>query len=99
ALKAWLAFRMLDQAAAYLPHGFANAHFAFHGKLLDGRSVDEPRWKRGVETVDTYLGNALGREYVRRWFPPDVKSAAEAVAANIKEAMRRRLQNLAWMTP
>jgi putative endopeptidase len=97
-LKAWEAFHVADNAAPYLSKRFDESQFDFK-KTLSGVSQQEPRWKRGVNLVDGSLGEALGREYVRIYFPPRSKAMMRDLVANLKAALAARIQDAAWMAP
>jgi endothelin-converting enzyme/putative endopeptidase len=58
-----------------------------------------PRWQRGVFLVDRWLGDAVGKIYAERYFPPQAKAQAEAMVANIVAAFRKRIDALTWMDP
>lgn len=96
--KDWLTARTLDAAAPYLPKDFAEAHFAFHGTALSGTPQQQERWKRGVSELNRALGDAVGRSYVERHFPPQTKARAEAMVANVIRAFGQRIDALQWMT-
>ena len=98
-LKAWEAFHTVDQASPYLSKRFVDSRFEFRGKSLSGLETNRPRWKRGVTVVDGSLGEAVGREYVARYFPPDSKAKMQDLVANLKVALRARIQQLDWMSP
>ena len=68
--KAWLAARHIANLAAYLGKPFSDAHFEFFGRVLLGQEAPRTRWRRSVALVNTYLGEAVGRLYVERHFPP-----------------------------
>ena len=53
---------------------FADEAFAFHGTALTGTPQQRARWKRGLGVVDGALGEAVGRIYVERHFPPEAKA-------------------------
>ena len=97
-LKAWEAFHVTDSASAYLSRRFDESRFAFR-KTLSGVAEQLPRWKRGVSLVDGSLGEALGREYVATYFPPDSKAKMQDLVANLKAALAARISNLTWMAP
>jgi putative endopeptidase len=67
-LKAWEAFRIVDEAAPYPSARFANAHFEFRRKTLDGVAQPLARWKRGVIAVNSAMGETVERIYVTRHF-------------------------------
>ncbi len=97
-LKAWEAFHVTDSASPYLSRRFDESQFAFH-KTLSGVATQLPRWKRGVTLVDGSLGEALGREYVAAYFPPEAKAKMQDLVANLKSALAARINALAWMAP
>ncbi|CAN1541102.1 PepO Predicted metalloendopeptidase [Caulobacteraceae bacterium] len=98
-LKAWQAFNVADGAAPMLSKRFVDAHFDFRSKTLSGQPEQRPRWKRGVGHVNGMLGEAVGRVYVARYFPPESKAKMEALVANIRSAMKARIESLDWMGP
>jgi putative endopeptidase len=98
-LKAWFAFRMVDDAAPYLSQRFVDARFEFRGKALAGQPEQRARWKRAVVFVDGVLGEAVGRAYVARYFPPQAKASIDALVANLQVALKARIEKLDWMTP
>jgi putative endopeptidase len=97
-LKAWEAFHVADQASPYLSKRFVDSRFELD-KALSGVQQLRPRWKRGVALVDGSLGEAVGHEYVDRYFPPASKAAVEDMIKNLKTAMAGRIENAAWMSP
>lgn len=98
-LQSWQAFHVINQASPYLSSAFVDNRFDFYGKTLGGQPENQPRWKRGVTTVDGSLGEVLGREYVARHFPAESKAQMEELVANLRAAMTARIQNLDWMSP
>jgi putative endopeptidase len=97
-LKAWEAFHVADQAAPYLSKRFVDSRFALD-QALSGVKEQRPRWKRGVDLVNGSLGEAVGREYVARYFPPASKAAVEDMIKNLKSAMAGRIEHATWMSP
>lgn len=98
-LRTWLALHAADQNAPYLSDEFVAAHFAFHGTTLSGTPELRPRWKRGVALVESGLGEAIGREYVARFFPPEAKARMEHLVEALVKAYRQSITDLEWMTP
>ncbi len=98
-LKAYMALSLVDEAAPYLAPEFDRANFEFRGKVLTGQPQQQPRWKRAVTLVDEQLGEALGRDYVAAYFPPESKALMEGLVADIKTAMRGRIETVSWMGP
>ncbi len=98
-LQSWQAFNVISQASPYLSSAFVDNRFNFYGKTLGGQPENQPRWKRGVATVDGSLGEVLGREYVARHFPAESKAQMEELVANLRAAMTERIRDLEWMSP
>lgn len=98
-VKDYLWLQALDAYAPYLSDPFVDAHFAFHGTVLNGTPQNEEVWKRGVNLVTAGMGEAVGKEYVDRYFPPEAKAEMDKLVANVIAAMDRRIQGLSWMAP
>ncbi|MGB7406331.1 MAG: M13-type metalloendopeptidase, partial [Pacificimonas sp.] len=96
-LKDQLLFRSLSRYADYLPAAFADEDFAFYGTTLSGTPENQPRWKRAVDFVTGSMGEAVGKDYVARYFPPETKAQADELVQNVIAAMDRRLAGLTWM--
>ncbi len=97
--KTYLRFHLAHSRAPLLSSAFVNEDFEFYRKYLRGAKELKPRWKRCVESVDDQLGEALGQEYVRRTFPPELKAATLTMTQQIEDAMAVRIQQLDWMSP
>ena len=97
--KAWLRFAVVHSAAAFLSEEFVAENFAFYGTQLTGVPVNRERWKRGVGLVEAALGEAVGKVYVERHFPPAAKDAMDVLVKNLIEAYRESITALEWMTP
>ncbi|NLB58042.1 MAG: peptidase M13, partial [Gammaproteobacteria bacterium] len=96
-LKAWQAFHTTDRAASLLSSDFVDAQFEFREKFLSGTPEQRERWKRGVSFAESTMGEAIGRDYVQLYFPPDAKAKMDDLVANVKAAMGARLDQLEWM--
>jgi putative endopeptidase len=95
----YLAFHALEHAAPYLPQAFVEEHFAFYGRTLSGTPQLAPRSERAVDATDAALGDAVGKLYVARFFPPQEEARAQAMVRNLLAAFRMRIEHLAWMRP
>lgn len=95
----WLTVRCIHSFAAYLPRRFDNADFALFGTTLQGRSRQIDRTTRGVRFLDQRMGEALGKEYVAKYFPPEAKAKVRALVDNLLLALGEDLKTLDWMTP
>jgi putative endopeptidase len=97
AWKDWLAWQVIRSNAAYLSDDFVEANFDFYGRTLTGTPQLRERWKRGVSLVEGAMGEAVGRIYVERHFPPTAKAAMDELVENLVEAYRQSITGLEWM--
>jgi endothelin-converting enzyme/putative endopeptidase len=96
--RVYLRWQLLNASAEDLSQPFVDARFDFFQKQLAGVNELKPRATRCAEQTDQLLGEALGQEYVKRYFPPEAKQRAQVMVANILSAMRDDLQSLDWMS-
>jgi putative endopeptidase len=96
--KTYLRWHLIHGTAAFLSSNFVDEDFRFNGTVLQGTKENQPRWRRVVGTTDRSLGEALGQEYVKRYFPPEAKAAALKMVDNLIQALRDDLKTLDWMS-
>ncbi|MDB5353509.1 MAG: putative metalloendopeptidase [Planctomycetota bacterium] len=96
--KTWLKWNVIRDAAPFLSKAFADENFHFFGRTLTGSPEQRPRWKRGVATVEVALGEAVGKLYVEKHFPPAAKARMQQLVKNLIEAYRQDIQALDWMS-
>ena len=97
--KVYLRWQLINQSADNLSQAFVDTHFGFYQKQLAGVGVLKPRKTRCAERTDEMLGEALGQEYVKKYFPPEAKERAKTMVSNILSAMHDTIQGLDWMAP
>ena len=96
--KSYLRFHVIDNAAPWMAEEFVNRRFEFFNKLVNGQEELEPRWQRAVQTVNGGMGEAVGKVYVQRHFPPQAKERMLALVNNILRAFEVSIDDLAWMS-
>jgi putative endopeptidase len=96
--KIYLKWHLLNSAAPSLSDAFVAEDFAFNGAYLSGAKEMKPRWKRCVESTDRQLGEALGRKYVEKHFPPEAKARMQELVKNLRLAMGETIEGLEWMS-
>ncbi len=96
--KGWMQTRVLRSAAPYLTDDFVETNFDFYGRTLNGTPELRARWKRGVALVEEAMGEAVGKIYVERHFPPDSKAMMDKLVANLLAAYRESIAALDWMS-
>lgn len=99
AWRDWTAWKVLHGAAPYLTDDFITENFNFYSHTLTGTPEQRERWKRGVSLVEGVMGEAVGRIYVERHFPPQAKIAMDELVENLVEAYRQSISTLDWMSP
>jgi len=96
--KTWARWAATSRLSPFLAEAMAQARFDFYGTVLQGTPVIRERWKRGVDLVERYLGEAVGRLYVERHFSPVAKQRMDDLVANLIQAYRQSITELEWMT-
>ncbi len=94
----YLTLHLASDYAPFLSKAFVDLHFGLYGTTLSGTPQNEERWKRGVDGVVGAMGEAVGKLYVAKHFPPETKAAADKLVKNLLVAMGQRLDGLTWMT-
>jgi len=97
--KAYLQFQTVNSYANYLSKAFVDQRFSFNGTTLAGIPELEPRWKRGVSTLEASLGDAVGKLYVKDHFPAERKAHMEVLVKNLLAAYKDSIDTLDWMSP
>ncbi|WP_304441894.1 M13 family metallopeptidase, partial [Mycobacterium sp. 1465703.0] len=97
--KSWARWRLMRARASWLTDELVAADFDFYGRLLTGAEQIRDRWKRAVSLVENLMGDAVGKLYVERYFPPGAKARIDELVANLQAAYRMSISDLDWMTP
>lgn len=97
--KAYMKFQTLNEFAGSLNYDFVKASFDFYKGKLEGAQAMRPRWKRMLDAVNAYLGQAFGQIYVKEVFPPEAKQNALSMIQNVREVFGERIKSLDWMSP
>ena len=85
-------------AASYLNDQVREANFEFFGKVMSGRKEDHPAWRRATNQVERYMGQALGKIYVEKYFPAAAKERMTRLIKNLQIALGERIAAQDWMT-
>ncbi len=99
ALKSYMRWHALHGAAPYLSQPFVDENFDFFNRTLSGQKEQQPRWKRCTRLTDAALGEAVGQDWVRQYFPPEAKANMEKLVAALRKALDEDIQQLPWMSP
>ena len=96
--QSYLRFHTVDGASPYLSDAFVQQHFSFHDKAMRGQKDLKERGKRVLGTIEGGAGEALGQMYVDVAFTAESKARMETLVKNLSEALKGRIENLAWMS-
>jgi putative endopeptidase len=97
-LKTYFRWYLVHSQADTLPKTFQDESFNFYGKTLQGAKENRARWKRCVASTDGDLGEALGKVFVDKYYPPEAKARTLAMVNQLEEALRRDIGELPWMS-
>ncbi len=95
--KVYLRWHLASTTARLLGTPFVQENFAVT-QLLTGAKELKPRWKRCLDATDGAIGEALGREYVKRAFTPDAKARALRMVQGLEAAFHDRIEAVDWMS-
>ncbi len=95
----YLMLRTIDAYSPYLSKAFVDENFDFYQRTLSGTPEIKPRWKRALAEIESSTGDLLGKEYVKRHFPPEAKVRMDALVGNLLRAFDTSIDELEWMGP
>ena len=97
--QTYLRWHLVHSMAPYLSRPFEDENFRFYSNELRGIKEMQPRWKRVVATIDSDIGEALGKLYVEKHYPPHAKKRMDELVKNLMDAYRERIESRDWMGP
>lgn len=95
--KVYLKAKTIKNNADHLSKTFVEAAFQYT-KVLTGQAVQKSRGEKMASAVDSYLGEALGQLYVKKYFSEDAKKRMSVLVNNLQKAYAARIDKLAWMS-
>jgi len=96
--KDYLRYHVVEHFASVLPKAIRAEHFAFYGTTLSGEQQMPERSPDAIAATNAALGQAVGKLYTERYFPPEARAKAQQMVADLIAAYRARISNLAWMS-
>ena len=88
---------VIDGSTEYLNDAVREANFDFYGKIFAGKKEDHPLWRRSTNQVQSVMGEALGRIYVKKYFPASSKERMKTLVENLRIALGERIAAQDWM--
>ena len=88
---------IIGSSTGYLNDAVRAEDFEFYGKVFSGRQQDHPLWRRSTNQVQSMMGEALGRIYVKKYFPASSKERMKTLVENLRIALGERIAAQDWM--
>ncbi len=98
-IKDYLKFHLINDATGYLTKELDELSFEFYGRKLKGQQEQRALDKRGLEFVNSSVGELLGKLYVKDHFPEEAKEACEEMVQYLIRSFEIHIKDLAWMSP
>ena len=95
--KTYFKWSVINHNAGRLSKDFDDQNFAFYGTTMRGTKEQRPDWRRAVGTVNAYLGEVVGKVYVKEHFPPAAKTRMMVLVNNLLKAYEVSIKELDWM--
>ncbi|GLS83090.1 M13 family metallopeptidase [Paraferrimonas haliotis] len=95
--KTYATWHTLTAYASLLNADLADENFDFFARTLNGQQEQKPRWKRGVDRVNSVLGEVVGKIYVSKHFKPEAKARMSELVENLRNAYGASIDDLDWM--
>lgn len=97
-VQTYLRWFFLDRSAGFLSKKFVRERFRFHGTILSGTTKMKPLWQRAAMTIDSVMGEALGKLYIREHFSGQAKKKIDELVNHVIRAYAARIRKLDWMS-
>jgi putative endopeptidase len=97
--KNYLSWKVVNHFASHLNQEMVDAHFAFYGTVLSGKSEMKPIRERAIEAITGKdFGEMLGKEFVDRHFSALAQTKVNEMVDNLLLVFRDRIEQLEWMS-
>jgi putative endopeptidase len=96
--KVFMQWGLINATAGQLNSELDDANFDFYNRTMNGQEEQRPMERRGVSLVNGLLGEAVGKVYVDRHFPPEAKARMETLVQNLLKAYEASISGLDWMS-
>lgn len=97
-LKDYMSYHLINDYAPYLNKDLVQARFDFYNKTIRGAKQMRPRWKVVLDAEESLIGELLGQLFVKEYFNAHAKKRYEDITEAVREAYKKRIQNLTWMS-
>ena len=96
-LKDYMLAHLVSGGCGALSDDFYAAQFDFYSRQMAGIQEHKPRWKRAMAVPNGILGEAVGKMYVKKYFPESSKKQMTTLVKNLQIALGEHIDSLDWM--
>lgn len=96
--KTYLSWVILNSFSSMLSSEIGQVNWEFVMRDLNGAKKRKPIEERAINSLNTFMGMALGKLYVDQKFPKEAKEKAEKMIQNVLVAFGNKVDNLDWMS-
>jgi len=97
-IKLLLRWKTINSALSSLSTDLEKANWEFYSKEMSGAKKQRPRDERALGNLNGAIGEALGKLYVEKMFPPEAKAKAKEMIDNVMLGFEKRIAQLPWMS-
>ena len=97
-IKLLLRWNTINNALGSLSTDLEKENWAFYSKTMRGAKKQRPRDERALGSLNRAIGEALGKLYVEKMFPPEAKKKAKEMIDNVMLGFEARIAQLPWMS-
>ncbi|GHT58101.1 hypothetical protein FACS18945_3630 [Bacteroidia bacterium] len=97
-LKDYITFHILNDSTGLLDQKTYDLAFDFYNRTMTGQQEPKDLWKRAVSAADGVLGEAIGMEYAKIYFPAAAKKRMEKMIEHLQKSLGQHIRNLTWMS-
>jgi putative endopeptidase len=97
-IKDYMKYHLLSGNASYLSKDLDDKRFNFYGKYLNGQQEQRVMNKRAYQLINGTLGEAFGKLYVQKYFPPEAKAQMVELIGYLKKSFVQHINDLSWMS-
>ncbi|MGG8496230.1 M13 family metallopeptidase [Tenacibaculum sp. TC6] len=97
-IKLLLRWNIINNSLGLLSTDLEKANWEFYSKEMRGAKQQRPRDERALGNLNGAIGEALGKLYVDKKFPPEAKQKAKEMIDNVMLGFEKRINQLPWMS-
>ena len=97
-IKDYLKYQLVADNASNLTKELDELSFNFYSKELQGQQEQRPMNKRALSVINGILGEAFGKLYVEKYFPPKAKEEMVTLVDYLKKRFAQHIKDVTWMS-